>query len=923
MNILNQRVVLSMDKDWSFHLGDVPTFVGHDHGTVYGLAKAGSCVGVPRADFNAEGWETVTLPHDWSVKLPFDKNGSPSWGYKPKGKAWYRKAFYLPQEYDGKEITVTFDGVAKDCTVYFNGSVIARNYTAYAPFTINITDRALFGNVPNVIAVYVDAEDWEGWWYEGAGIYRHVNLTVKNKLHIAQYGVFVNPTLVEDNEWNCPVEVTAENTDLDYRGACADLHCEISELDTGRVVAHDSKRIVLHGGNKWTQRFNFAVSAPKLWDIDSPNLYLCRTWLDNGIDVEETVFGFRSISFDCDKGFFLNGRSVKLFGTCNHQDHGGVGVAVPDSLHEFRIARLKEMGSNAYRCAHGMPPEELLDCCDRMGMLVMDENRNFETSEEGLSQLRKMVLRDRNHPSVIMYSIFNEETLQGTAQGGKMALRMRSEIHRLDDSRFVTGAMSGGILEADGAGNSLDVCGVNYQMWCYDEFHKKFPKLPMIGSETTSTFSVRGCYKTDRGANLMSCYDQDPADWGDNVRRTWDIILNRDWAGGGFMWTGFDYLGEPTPFVYPSVSSFFGMMDTCGFAKDGYYLCQAIFKKEPVCHVLPHWNFKGREGELIRVMSHTNCEEGELFLNGKSLGRKKIKLTEQAFWEVPYQEGEIKLVGYNGGVKTAECVRETTGEAVEIRIEPWKNKIFGDGIDAIPVNFVAYDSKGREVPDFNGKIKITCEGGEIIGTANGDPNCHEEFVPESPTCAVRSLFCGRAQAIIRCRSGCEGLTLSVDCGMIKCKSVSLEVCHKQGAQAVESVREMIVTGWKMSAKLSEQKPDPMEKIAVSDMNSMEPVDVTKGAPEKFSDAVGKYALYRAKCNIPTVMNGRQPVLHFHQLWGECEIYIGGELVYSNKCWWGTSADIPITERLSGEKEINVIVKSFEGGAGVTASVVIR
>lgn len=915
MSFSNERITRSMDKDWSFHLGDIPLHLGVDHGTIYGLAKAGACRGVPAADFNAGDWETVTLPHDWSVKREFDKNGSPSWGYKPKGKAWYRKAFYLPKEYDGRQLTITFEGVAKDCTVYFNGSLIAHNYSAYAPFTIDISDRAIFENAPNVLAVFVDADGWEGWWYEGAGIYRHVELTVKNKIHIAQYGVFVHPEF-SDGKWSCPVEVEIENGDLsDKSTADVLVSCEIIDCENGEIAAAVSKEVSVCSGAEVT--LYPEIPDPKLWDIDNPDLYVCRVWLDNGSDGEEVKFGFRTIAFDAEKGFFLNGRSLKIFGTCNHQDHGGVGVAVPDALHEYRISRLKEMGSNAYRCAHGMPPKKLLDCCDRMGMLVMDENRNFETSEQGLSELRKMVLRDRNHPSVIMYSIFNEEPLQGTAQGGKMARRMRDEIKRLDSSRFVTGAMNGGILESDGAADILDVCGINYQMWDYDEFHKKFPGQPALGSETTSTFSIRGCYKTDRANNVISCYDEDPADWGDNVRRTWDVLLNREWAAGGFMWTGFDYLGEPTPFEYPSVSSFFGMMDICGFAKDAFYLCQAIFKDEPVCHVLPHWNWRGREGEVIRVMSHTNCEEAELFLNGKSLGRKEIKLTEQAFWDVVFEPGEIKLVGYNGGKAAAECVRETTGEAVEIRIEPWKNAVYNDGIDAIPVNFIAYDAQGREVPDFNGKIKISCDGGEIIGTSNGDPNCHEEF-----TSSERSLFNGKAQAIVRCKAGTENLTLRADCGIVNCNSIGFDVLHRQGCDAIESVSEIFVVGWKMSAVLSDEKPDPNIVISDTDMNTMEAVSVSGGAPEKFGNSQGKYALYRTRCFLPAEINDKKPSLYFHQLWGKCEVYVGGKLAAECDHEWGYALEVPM-DGDAGKKEISVVVQSNNIGAGICSSVVIR
>jgi beta-galactosidase len=481
--------------------------------------------------------------------------------------------------------------------------------------------------------------------------------------------------------------------------------------------------------------------------------------------------------------------------------------------------------------------------------------------------------------------------------------------------------MNGGVTEAEGAAQALDVAGINYQLYAYDEFHGKFPDIPVIGTETTSAFMVRGCYETDYGKNLIACYDEDRADWGNTVRETWQCLENRDFASGGFMWTGFDYLGEPTPFEYPSVSSFFGMMDVCGFEKDAFWLSKAIFADEPVCHLLPHWNFRGREGEIIKVMSCTNCEEAELFVNGKSCGRKQIDKLYQTTWEVAYEPGEIKLVGYNGGEKAAECLRETTDEAAEIRLEFANlSPLANDGLDAAIVNFIAVDSKGREVPDFCGKMRIEIEGGTLIGAANGDPNCHEPF----DSCE-RSLFNGRAQAIIRPEAHAHSLTIGAECGKLRCNALTVSLSEPGGRLAViPAVDEIAVTGWRVSARLGDSRPDPMMKIASNDMNSLEPYVPKNGDGGKMADSVGKWALFRAETNIPEKLNGKLPTIHFNQIWGKGEVWVNGKKRLDFDCEWGRSADIPCTEDMTGKAEITAVVQSVNKyGAGIISSVVIR
>lgn len=923
IKMIKKRIVKSLDRGWSFHLGDIKTEIGINHGSIYNASKAGSAKGVPQSDFDARDWEVVDLPHDWSVKREFDMSGSPSWGYKPKGVAWYRKSFALDSDYEGKQITIDFDGIEKNAVVYFNGSILKRSFTGYVPFSVDITDRAILGGAPNTLAVFVDANEWEGWWYEGAGIYRHAWLNVKNKVNIDKYGVFVNPKKLSDISWNLEIETVINNGY--YKNEVVSLETKIYALDSelkiiGGSIARGTTDMLVTSYSKREFMQNISVKNPKLWDIDSPNLYKAVSLVYlNGEQVDEceTVFGFRTINFDSNKGFFLNDRPLKLLGTCNHQDHGGIGVAVPDSINEYRIKRLKEMGSNAYRCAHGLPSNELLDACDRLGMLVMDENRAFETSDENLENLRTMVRRDRNHPSVIMYSVFNEEPLQSALEGRKMAERMKVEIRKLDDTRYVTGAMHGGILENNGAGSVLDVCGVNYQPKSYDAFHEKYPRIPIVASETTSAFSVRGCYKTDNDLHEIASYDEDASDWGNTIRETWQYVMNRDFVSGAFMWTGFDYLGEPSPYEWPSVSSFFGMMDTCGFPKDAYYLAKAIFSERSVCHVVPHWSWKGKEGTIIKVMSMTNCEEAELFINGKSKGKKPIDKFKQAIWNVPFEAGELKLVGYNHMKVAAVDIKNTAGEVFDLLIKPCREYMYNDGSDAIPVNIYAVDKNGEIVPDANFEINFSAEGGTVLGMANGNPNCHEEFTSQK-----RSLFNGCCQAVVRLNEGAKSLTLKASADIMNVVYDDIMIISRESVPYVENIKELYLSDWRMSAELSDAKPDPEVVFSVSDMNSLEPVSVVNGAQEKFSGNEGKYALYRTKVNIPNDINGKKPTLHFYSIWGICEVYIDGiKLAECNHEWpFGLDAELG---GFSGEKEITVIIKSSNFGAGICSSVVIR
>lgn len=939
------RIKLSLDCDWKFHLGRIDREKDTTHGAIYNAAKAGACQGVPQSDFDVSDWSDVQIPHDWSVRQPFSEENAADWGYKSRGTGWYRKSFLLPEEYKERKLVIGFEGVATHCTVYFNGSVVARNYCGYTPFEVDITDMALFGKVPNVLAVCVDAEEWEGWWYEGAGIYRHVWLAVLNPIHIDKDSVFLNPKEMctengTDNFSRWMVDMSMEfcNDTQEETEVTFELEMCLAENSTGTVRTQKDRNAslekecvlqktipVLAGRTNISD--SFEVENPLIWDIDSPNLYrvtVTASIRGERIDSVETVCGFRTIEMDAKKGFFLNHRLVKLLGTCNHQDFGGLGVAVNDNLWEYRIERLKEMGSNAYRCAHGMPADELIAACDKFGMLVMDENRNYDSTKEGLRQLETLVKRHRNHPSVIMYSIFNEEPLQGTRQGMRMARRMCQLIHKLDPGRLTTGAMNGGVLTEDNAASEVDVCGINYQTDMYDAFHKENPEVPVVATETTSTFGVRGCYETRKGQHEIASYDEDASDWGNTVRETWKAIMEREFVSGGFMWTGFDYLGEPTPHVWPSVSSFFGMMDTCGFPKDGFYLAKAIFSKEPVCHVLPHWNHAGKEGEIIRVMSHTNCEEAELFVNGKSFGRKGVDIFKQVFWEVPYEQGTIELVGYNNGKEAAKDSRTTTGNVAGIQVIPWKEQMRGNGQEAMPVAIIAVDDKGQEVPDANFLTKIHISKGILLGTCNGNPNCHEEF-----TSSDRSIFNGRCMAVIMPEEDTEKVEIQVDAfpdGKSKIGGIAaIAVIPEETVPGIPSVSEHFLTNWKITSTLFEERPDVNMKMEDFDMNTWQNicVDHENGSPKLLENQQGKYAIYQIRTQIPKEINGHLPTLFFHAIWGECEIYINGKKRAECNYEWPNKFMYSLTKEEVGEVEIRILVHCMNINAGLNSLVVLR
>ena len=766
-----KRERLLLNFGWRFALGhanDADKDFGYGARRREGqFAKSGFFLPVTRANFDDKNWRAIDLPHDWAVELPFT-NGPMLYhqGAKPLGReypetsiGWYRKTFALAPADKGKRITVEFDGVFRDAMVMFNGHYIGENLSGYVPFIFDLTDFVNF-NEPNVLVVRVDATENEGWFYEGAGIYRHAWLVKTDPLHVAPWGNFVTANV------QGKVARLAIKTEVVNEGDVARSCRVVSRIvdASGRTVATaESKRMSVAPGATLEFVSATTMANPALWSLEHPNLYRALTSIEaetNVTDTVETTFGIRTIRFDPDRGFFLNDQPVKLKGTCNHQDHAGVGAALPDRLQSYRIERLKDMGSNAYRTSHNPPTPELLDACDRLGMLVMDETRLMSSNPEGLSQLSRLVRRDRNHPSLVIWSLGNEEREQGTERGAQIVATMKRMVRQLDPTRPVTVAMNGSW--GKGVSSVVDVQGFNYGNAGgrggdqagknIDDFHAKFPRQPSVGTETASSFFTRGIYVTDKEKGYISAYDVNFPGYADGTEGWWKTYAVRPFVAGGFAWTGFDYRGEPSPFAWPCISSHFGILDTCGFPKDIFYYYQSWWDSQPVLHLFPHWNWAGREGQEIDVWCFTNMPRVELFLNGKSLGRKRVEQNSHLEWKVRYEPGVLEAVGMVGGehVTVLKSTRETTGAPARLRLSADRQKIAADGEDVSVVTVEVVDDQNRAVPTANNLLHFKLDGpGRLIGVGNGDPSCHEDDKPSSPYEAKRSLFNGLAMVLVQ------------------------------------------------------------------------------------------------------------------------------------------------------------------------------
>ena len=779
LNAQSVRENIRLSEGWKFAFGNAANpEKDFGCGTEYFnyLTKANSIhnEGPYVMKFDDSSWQEVNVPHDWVPSLPFANGASHSHGYKTVGwkypetsVGWYRKVITIPNEDLGKHIAIQFDGIFRNAQVWFNGFWMGVEPSGYATQVYDVTEYVNYGG-DNLICVRADASLEEGWFYEGAGIYRDVWLIKTAAVSVAPFGTFVYADMKQPyNSATIHIETEVNNNSLTAQT------CEVSQrlLDAeGKEIASTQHTSSISLKPKETQGCKqlLALSNPHLWSTTDPYLYKVETTVrvDGKItDVYETATSLRDIAFDADRGFILNGEPLKLKGFNLHQDHAGVGAAIPEALMTWRIKRLKEIGCNAYRSSHNPMTPAMLDVCDREGILVIDENRLSGINDEHLRLLGKMIRRDRNHPCIILWSCGNEEWgIENNIQGTRVAAAMKEYVRLMDPTRPSTLANAGGSELIKG----VDVVGYNYiSQNNVENRRQQHPEWKVVGTEEFTGCGTRGIYFNDANVpGRMRSMNLDTINYHvENViERGWRFYAEHPWAAGCFFWTGFDYRGEPNPLAYPAHESEFGVLDYCGFWKDEAWYLKSWWTDEPTLHIFPHWNLQGHEGEEIELWAYSNCDEIELTVNGKKLGRQKMPRYGHLKWKATYQPGKVVATGYKNGKRVMTEVIETTKPASKIVLKTDRQQIAADNLDVAVVNVEIQDAKGRIVPDACPQLTFRLEGdGRILGCGNGDPSYLGEDNPKTKDCHEFSIpaFNGVAQVLIQ--RGHSNGTLRLSC----------------------------------------------------------------------------------------------------------------------------------------------------------------
>ena len=765
INISAQRQQLNFDTDWKFQFGHAANAEKDFNYTIATIFSKSGGAAKTAIDpkFDDSKWRQLNLPHDWAVELSFvykDNFDVMAHGYKPVGGlfpetsiGWYRKHFTVAKADSGQRFQIQFDGIFRDANIWLNGFYLGNNKSGYVGAAYDVTDYINFEK-DNVLVVRADATQYEGWFYEGAGIYRHVWLNKYNNIHIETDGVFVY-SAIASNKAVVNVETVVKNQSLSTSDCIVSAY--LTDRSGKNVSVSKEQKLFIDVNKQAIAVNNISTVNFREWTLDDPYLYRVIVEIKAGgklVDRKVIRYGLRHIEIK-PNGVFLNGQYVKLKGVNNHQDHAGVGSALPDYLQYYRISLLKRMGVNAYRTSHNAPTPELLDACDSLGMLVMDEQRLLNSSPEYIDQFERLIRRDRNRPSVFMWSIGNEEGwIHTTSIGKRIAQTFIAKQKELDPTRTCTYAADLANVY-NGINEVIPVRSFNYRQFAVADYHRDHPGQPIIGTEMGSTVTTRGIYEKDTVKGYVPDQDITAPWWASKAEDWWTLAATNNYWLGGFVWTGMDYRGEPTPYQWPNINSHFGIMDMCGFSKNIYYYYKSWWTDKDVLHISPHWNFRDKapgwnkpKGDLIDVWINSNADNVELFLNGKSLGKKDMPRNSHLKWAVNYEPGKLEAVAYKKGKRLTRKI-ETTGLPFEVVVTPYKTTILADGKDATVLNITVLDREGREVPDADNLIKFSIEGpGKIIGTGNGDPSSHE---PDK--CAdgawQRTLFNGRCQVIIQ------------------------------------------------------------------------------------------------------------------------------------------------------------------------------
>jgi beta-galactosidase len=779
------RKTENFGKNWKFNLGDVQN--GQE------------------ANLDDSQWRILDLPHDWSIEGKFsnDHPATPGGGALPGGMGWYRKAFSLPANAKEKLIFIDFDGVYRNSEVWINGHYLGKRPYGYSSFRYELTPYLKYGKESNLLAVKVDnSQQPNSRWYSGSGIYRNVWLVTTEKIFVDHWGTYVTTPEVHEQSANIAVQTEVRNSST--KNQTITVKTTLVDKRGKKITAVETKHSFPKASADKLEQ-HLVVKNPVRWSIENPYLYkILSTILVNGKEQDqyETTLGIRSFEFDITRGFLLNGKHVKINGVCNHHDLGCLGAAVNRRALERQLEIMKGMGVNGIRTSHNPPAPELLDLCDQMGFIVMDEafdmwkkgktpfDYSLNWEEWHARDIQDMVLRDRNHPSVFIWSIGNEVNEQWDkkdSSGTIIAKELCSFIRALDLSRPITANCNSidslnPVIRSD----ALDLIGYSYNQNAYENFHTRYPGKKLIGSETVSSLNSRGCYDmpsdsirrwpvrwdsllTTGNADLTcSSYDNCSAPWGSTQEETWKLMKKFDFISGQYIWTGFDYLGEPTPYPWPARSSYFGIVDLAGFPKDAYYMYQSEWTDQPVLHIFPHWNWK--QGDTMDVWAYTNCEEVELLLNGKSLGfKKKVGDDLHLIWRLPYAPGTVQAIGRTKGKEILIQEIKTAGTPAKIVLEADRRIISADGTDLAFVTVKVLDEQGTIVPSADNLINFTVTGeGKLAGTDNGLQTSMESFKARE-----RKAFHGLCLAVVQSNEKQGTLTVRATSDGIRESSITI------------------------------------------------------------------------------------------------------------------------------------------------------
>ena len=787
----------------------------------------GAVVGASEMDFDDTMWRNITLPHDWAIEGPFDSSYNARSGGLPfHGIGWYRKQFDMPEAAKGKHVTLHFDGAMNNAKVWLNGTIVGDRPYGYIGFSVDLSQHLNYGG-SNVIAVQLAPEDFSSRWYPGAGIYRNTWLELNNEIHVPKWGTFITTTSITQDE--ASVRVLTEIKSIADADEEVGLQTVIYDPNNREVANTNS--IVQTKGNTTVEAIQTArIESPLLWDVDTPNLYTAMTTIVQGdkvLDTYKTTFGIRTIEYGADFGFKLNEKKTRFKGVCLHHDLGPLGTAVNKRATERQLEIMQEMGVNAIRTSHNPPSPEQVQLCDQMGLMIQveafdvwqmakvknDYSKHFDKWHE--RDLRDMIRTFRNSPSVVMWSIGNEILEQAHKTKGREIAHKLADICRDEDStrpvtagfNYYPAPINNGLAEA------LDVVGWNYKPRKYEEVVEKHPDWIVYGSETASTVSSRGTYhlpieKYEKHESLqITSYDFIGPPWAYPPDIEFEALEKTPNNLGEFIWTGFDYLGEPTPYGgkdnstngywngdWPARSSYFGAVDLCGLPKDRFYLYQSQWTTAPMVHVLPHWNWKGKENQIIPVVSYTNAEEVELFVNGKSFGKKRKGMDKapipinfidweggrytgtfmspyRLMWEVPYQPGSIEVIAYTNGERVATKRIHTATKPAKIELVPDRTVLNADGQDISFITVRITDKDGNLCPNADNLVKFSVSDlGTIAAVGNGDPATTAAFQSNK-----RKAFNGQCMLMVKTTKTSGSITVQATSDTLQTASVSLTV----------------------------------------------------------------------------------------------------------------------------------------------------